>query len=1760
MADNSTDVNTNAQVNLKDNVSAEAKKIQSSFEAIGKAAEESAKKISTLEDALLLIETKRRAGALSDEKAEKQSAKLQTAIKNETETSKKHADALNKEADALNKRAQAYEKNVKYRTSKAGIAERNTIRTQNAQFNSDKNERLTTRMENASEERQLSREKLELRKERLKFQKSQSRYGVGSQIANAVNEIGGKIRDRGLVGRVTSDISSVVTAGILGGPAGIVSTAISKIITGFTDFRDSVMEAYGSLEKIKTQMSVVFGGQVQSNSQFNNITEYATKSPFGIEGMAEYATLLKQSGIYSSELLDTLKMIGDTAGGDADRMKRIANNYAQIVAVGKASMLDMRQFAYAGIPIYKEVADYLKVSQAELRKMISDGKVDAETIEAVFKRMTEKGGVFFQATQKGATTLQARKQNLEDIATLAKGQIGEWWMNLGDKDTTGSYETSLLDVQENFYEALSKWGDRTNLVNNVKKLSEGSRQLDVLKQDRIRIQNDKTLDQVTKTQLLAYIDAQIAKYSNVDADNKISTYGRSQMLAEQQQANLWEIDGLEEKRRNAKANLAKNLKTALDAGIIEKDSVLSEISTELTFNNTARTSKKSIEKWRKHFAGSSEYLEAIRDSLNELGFVEEEFEKINSVNGEDRFKNGPKISAFLDFYPLMLSGLLSGNFNFAHKWGIFQNNLFPASTGTQIAPNSFETMFAAGSMYAMNGQNSIEESIDKAKKGKSGSQTAASYFKQLYDATPEGQAKIAEEERQQWEKIKNEGIEYQKLIKSFTLESGGLDKEVFREIPLEKLVRLETNYSDENSQTYSGNAYDYLTDLTAKGEFKEDQKNRYLELRDNMSLLSGAVLNDESLTNKDVRSAVETLNSLSSIGLTGADNDVRQNMAEVFDANRKAEDAIAKELENPNISSEEKTYYEKILILLRSAFKQQKFNADDVANIDLSLLDKESKGKKETTKSMDLEPLWKRIIASGTGLNVDLMNYNKPSEVLDNQWQEQLSRNLVSSIVTSIRKSGFQDSTKSHELGDAYSFFAYKEMKTLGASSKGGNLNDVKNENSEKAISSNSIPTQVNALGTPYTVAQVDWKQTETNFLEALKNGVLNSATIEIFQTAYENQITAAMNLLDKALTTAENGEYVVDKKFDEAAVNAFSGLDIKDGSTLEAEIKNAEGVFKKETLTWDSAAKKWKRANGEYVESITEVRYSLDNLSKWINEFVKTTGTKRDTASNQNSFQKRYNEIQTKTNTPAQKALTEELSRRYLQENPNVSPVEYSYVRDYIGEQVQKQYPVEDDGSGIKINRATSALGDFRTNTEMREKMYNDMVTTPLYGKINNDNTNLATEYNNSVEIGRRLNNDTNITSYMNERLMNNKGKQPNFAKQLFNEAFGITGNNSYKDQKIVDALGDDFAGQDWADLKSGFGRMSIENIQNLRGDESAWEQANMNPFSENFSQEKTLFENLKNSYPELYEQAEGEGAEKDNNFLSGLADNTSVLDEVGDKFGKLNSLTTTWKSTISEIGSGFAKIGMQFATSSIVEMSETIGENFGNWGDIMDSGADKMRELGKAALSNLSSLFVQAGLAYIANNPNWAGLGVGLAMIAAGGMAGAISGMMSDSNDDDDDDQTAKLKQIKSDLADLLEQARNDATYYENELRHQNALSTNNSISQTTKRSSVHDALISSNGNIITTDPKDYLIATKHPEELVGGGGTFKPNIVFNVKNNSSVPVSSSYAAKEDENGNIEITALIEEITSNFIASSKSDDVFNARQARLQGRDVVA
>lgn len=286
------------------------------------------------------------------------------------------------------------------------------------------------------------------------------------QGARALSSIGNTVSGLGIGGRMAG-YGLDMFANMLKSPAAGLTGIFSNLAKAIKDLGSEAVKAYTEIESIKTQLGIVFSSQTQANTAFREISQYAIHSPFGIEQTSELAVLLKQSGVYASDLMDTLRMLGDTAGGNMEKMKRIANNYAQIVSIGKASMLDMRQFAYAGIPIFEAVSKELGVSQQQLRKLISEGKVTSDIIEKVFKNLTGINGIFENATEVGAKTLKARLQNLKDATQLALASAGEELVKYGTDTGNDSFANYIVSGLEDLSQYIHDAIDTRNIERSV---------------------------------------------------------------------------------------------------------------------------------------------------------------------------------------------------------------------------------------------------------------------------------------------------------------------------------------------------------------------------------------------------------------------------------------------------------------------------------------------------------------------------------------------------------------------------------------------------------------------------------------------------------------------------------------------------------------------------------------------------------------------------------------------------------------------------------------------------------------------------------------------------------------------------------------------------------------------------------------------------------------------------------------------------------------------------------------------------------------------------------------------------------------------------------------------------------------------------------------------------------------------------------------------------------------------------------------------
>lgn len=364
------------------------------------------------------------------------------------------------------------------------------------------------------------------------------------QSSRAMSEVGQRARGLPVGGQLLGSVIET-GAGFLKSPQVGVTTIFKELGNSLIDLSKDATKAFAEIESTKTQLEVVFSSKVQSDMMFGDISKYAVKSPFGIQETSELAVLLKQSGVYASDLMETLKMLGDTAGGNMEKMKRIANNYAQIVSIGKASMLDMRQFAYAGIPIFEAVSEELGVSQSRLRELISDGKVTSDIIEKVFKNLTGINGIFQNSTEKGAKTLKARLQNLSDSKQLAMASVGEFGANIGRQTGNDSLLDKLVTNVENIYSWLHSSVNTVNIQGDVKTIARRDSRISQL-ENLIKYNEtvgNKEYVKVLKEQLKeerskASIDSDRATYTNSyeNKQNKFSILNEYGLKIEETEA------------------------------------------------------------------------------------------------------------------------------------------------------------------------------------------------------------------------------------------------------------------------------------------------------------------------------------------------------------------------------------------------------------------------------------------------------------------------------------------------------------------------------------------------------------------------------------------------------------------------------------------------------------------------------------------------------------------------------------------------------------------------------------------------------------------------------------------------------------------------------------------------------------------------------------------------------------------------------------------------------------------------------------------------------------------------------------------------------------------------------------------------------------------------------------------------------------------------------------------------------------------------
>lgn len=1390
------------------------------------------------------------------------------------------------------------------------------------------------------------------------------------ELGVGLSGVGNSTKGAGVLGHLVGNGLDIAGKALkYGGKAGLVGAAIFAA-DAIKKFGQAALEAYGQIDSIKAQLSVVFGSPAQSDKMFSDISEYAVKSPFGVEQTSEMAILLKQSGVYASDLMDTLKMIGDTAGGNMEKMQRIANNYAQIVSIGKASMLDMRQFAYAGIPIFQAVSDELGVSQARLRQMISDGQVTSDIIEKVFKNLTGVNGVFENATEVGAKTFKARLQNLKDTKQLAMASTGELIQRMGmDTQGNGSTLNGVVKLLESFYSGLKNWADFKTLKDDVR-----------------------------------------------DIRNK----------------KLWN-----RYKENKKDDTTLN--KMYEAQVLQNDAILQ--------------ARKTV----KENGYSGEFMNRLTEVLTLPHAL-----LLKVVGSFSPLALFPSAGSWLDE--------LGNKFlDTANEAGTVADTL--RSANKNLKDFKEDLVIAHGRVSILYRQAEMTDVVEKSSKTKDSVYNVSNDILAKYEQTEEYKKEQQAKQLSLW-------TETVKILKEIKLaQPNGKD-----DIDLTKV-----NYKQFlNWQKKGGLSSSTLAVTAGEDRNKFIQEENYAEV---LSNTNWAISNLKQMTNsKALRGYINEFEK----GFTKALNDKNagritiDSFADKYNSLFTSLDESLKKIGENRQTETGKQSISDMRTILGSSLLH--FSANT------SAADKDIKNLLENGSGSVAIPLWKRILSGYTGISTN--NITSTAKTIDAYSNYKVPQQMANSIFSQVLK-----------------------------------------ETGNTSIVQSLLATNGTKVGDTY---QANWKETRERLKEFALSLQSSTEVLNLYEQSLDNTKNVYAELLAAALTETESADMSATKK----TVSAKTLAKFSDNETAQLLTDFGEQL---------------QTSTGENVAYIKKGIAYDKNGNELANQNLEITGNIL------RILQEKFDQIK----VDIKQASLDGLAKTIVQAEANKAGA---------------------NAISAGLYGQAAAQGLNADTVKSYQKELQDAITKQLKNSVigeGNEYKSLEDFYNHLKDANGGLDKLNDIIGEILQNNSQNLSKPTTPDTQQGSQNFGLlmdrlrNGNQPFKD---IDAYGDGTKDKDLRAFQNADKRARRLGNQNSSVLEALGITGNYSQFADALKEYNKKQQDRRNALSSSVNKEdfsiskddisslELEGFDKEK--LSMLADENKTLEErkaiYQDLLNSAKDLTaqgllnqTSWAAAgvaVQGMTDNMYKALKETAKGQYTKVFETIGASAIQGSEAWEDMEEAMKQSALQLMGDMGTYMTQAGwslVTYGAENKNKKLIATGLMLAAAGGVTSGLAGALQDDGEDEEEDETKRLEDLKDDLAKLIEQARDDSLYYERNLRHKTALGVNASVSSKT---SVHDALIDTNGKIITTDPKDYLIATKQPENLIGGGGVVvQPQVNVNVINNSNANVNVRTEQQEDSEGNLQLYAYIEDVAANFIASSKSDDAFSARNYRLQGRQAI-
>jgi phage tail tape-measure protein len=230
----------------------------------------------------------------------------------------------------------------------------------------------------------------------------------------------------------------------------ILSATIATVVSAATV--KAVYDTSKNFQDLRSTLGFVTGSAKSGGNALNFLTQYAKKSTFSVNDLANTFITLYSAGINPTEQL--LQTFTDTASATTDQLDTL-NDLTRLFAKGiegGIGLQSLNQLAAKGIPVFRILKEQIGLAREDISKFGESADGSRQILDALQKGLTK---TYFGATASRADDLSVSMSRLYKETQIALNIIGENGFSKSLSQATKSLG-ELVDALEPVFVGLGK--------------------------------------------------------------------------------------------------------------------------------------------------------------------------------------------------------------------------------------------------------------------------------------------------------------------------------------------------------------------------------------------------------------------------------------------------------------------------------------------------------------------------------------------------------------------------------------------------------------------------------------------------------------------------------------------------------------------------------------------------------------------------------------------------------------------------------------------------------------------------------------------------------------------------------------------------------------------------------------------------------------------------------------------------------------------------------------------------------------------------------------------------------------------------------------------------------------------------------------------------------------------------------------------------------------------------------------------------------